>query len=249
MLARHVGGHRVATRSALARARRRALVASGIAAATSAIASGTRQSTAKVGPSIRPASSSGAAAARLAATAKPPTADIDGGCRARRRGARARRAREPRADLVDPPPPRLRRIERDEHVERLHVLDDRRLQLAAERRQRPLRARRRPPLHEQGRADAEHEAGEHRRSGLPARAARSPTTASTSTIAALTSGCTTRSGTFCSSSTSPTNRASRSPRRLEARPSGASGSIRSKTPARIVASWRNDASWPVSRSR
>ena len=63
-----------------------------------------------------------------------------------------------------------------------------------------------------------------------------PTTESTSTVAALTSGCTTRSGTFWSSSTSPTNRARRSPRRLEARPSGASGSIRSKTPARMAAS-------------
>ena len=76
-----------------------------------------------------------------------------------------------------------------------------------------------------------------------------PTTATASTTAALTIGCTTRSGTFCSSSTSPTKRARRSPRRIEARPSGAIGTMRSKMPARMAASCRKDASWPESRSR
>ena len=67
---------------------------------------------------------------------------------------------------------------------------------------------------------------EHRRSGLR-REQRDADDREHEHVAALTSGCTTRSGTFWSSSTSSTNRARRSPRRLEARPSGASGSIRS----------------------
>ena len=171
-----------------------------------------------------------------------------GGCDAGRRGPRARGAGEPRAEVVDAAAARVGSVERDEHVERLHVLDDRRLQLAAERRQRALGAGGRPLLHERG----------SRR--CRARGRRGP-----------------RSPSRCEQPDADDRRHEHDrgaheglhdPQRhvlqlvdvahepgeqvaapVEARPSGAIGSIRSNTPERIVASWRNEASWPVSRSR
>jgi hypothetical protein len=73
------------------------------------------------------------------------------------------------------------------------------------------------------------------------------TTAPRATVADDTSGSTTRSGRFCSSSTSSTRAPSTEPRRVRVSPSGASGMSR-RTRSVRVASWRSAASWLASRS-
>ena len=150
-----------ATRSALARARRSALHASGIAPATSAIASGTRHSTAKVGPSMRPDASSGAEArgSPLRRT------------RRRRPSRQMRRLSRPlvraspspvvrRWRRCDGGRPRRRRTRRVPRA----TGRVRRSPPAVRREAAPVgvpRGSRRAALHEQGRPDADDEAGEH----------------------------------------------------------------------------------------
>ena len=68
------------------------------------------------------------------------------------------------------------------------------------------------------------------------------------TNTATRNGCSTRSTTSCSESTSSTKRATRSPLRKTGRPAGATASSRSNTRTRTSASTRSAASWPLSRS-